>query len=125
MTVNPMRLLVPLDYGSAELTSLKKTISVNTPVLIDTFNASDYRSAEYLLQLTQGGSHTIVKAVMVWDLADIAISEYGNASIGGGVQYTIQGTHPPVGGTIELTFHCTTAATTPVSMKYSRVLFDS
>ena len=123
MTNNNYKFNVPIDFGSTEIGSFYKAISVSTPVLIDTINATDFRSAEYILQLSQGGNYSTTKTLLVWNLTDIAMNEYGNVSIGTDIDYTIDGSYQF--GNLELTITCPTANVTPVTIKYSRALFDS
>lgn len=112
-----------IDFDPAVLTADLKTISVTTPVLVDLFSSSLYRSAEYLLQLTQGSNYTITKLLVIHDGTDVAVSEYGYVAVGSAIDYVVSGGFAL--GNLELTITCSTANVTPVSLKFSRTLFDA
>ena len=112
-----------IDFDPALMDADLKTISVNTPVLFDSFTASAYRSGEYLLQLTQGTNYTVTKMLVIHDSADVSISEYGYVSVGSPIDYAVTGNFSV--GNLELTITCSTANVTPVSLKFSKTLFDA
>lgn len=112
-----------IDFDPAAITADLKTINVSTAVLIDSFTANSYRSAEYLIQLTQGTNYTITKVLLVHDGSDVAISEYGYVSVGSVIDYVLSGAFSA--GNLELTVTCSAANVTPVSLKFSRTLFDA
>lgn len=78
----------PSFTGSITLDSVSNTdttsttISSNIATTIDTINASTYRSAEYLVQVTQGAKQTISKIIMIHDGTTANISEYGLIELG-------------------------------------------
>ena len=112
-----------IDFDPALMDADLKTISVNTSVLFDSFTASAYRSGEYLLQLTQGTNYTVTKMLVIHDSADVSISEYGYVSVGSPIDYAVTGNFSV--GNLELTITCSTANVTPVSLKFSKTLFDA
>ena len=112
-----------IDFDPAVLTADLKTINVTTPVLVDAFSSSVYRSAEYLLQLTQGLNYAITKLLVIHDGTDVAVSEYGYVAVGSAIDYVVSGGFAV--GNLELTITCSTANVTPVSLKFSRTLFDA
>ena len=112
-----------IDFDPAIIDADLKTISVATPVLFDSFTASAYRSGEYLLQLTQGSNYTVTKMLVIHDSADVSISEYGYVSVGSPIDYAVTGNFSV--GNLELTITCSTANVTPVSLKFSKTLFDA
>ena len=112
-----------IDFDPALLTADLKTINVTTPVLVDSFSSSLYRSAEYLLQLTQGTNYTITKLLVIHDGSDVAVSEYGYVAVGTAIDYVVSGGFAV--GNLELTITCSTANVTPVSLKFSRTRFDA
>jgi hypothetical protein len=112
-----------IDFDPAAITADLKTISVTTPVLVDSWDSTGFRSAEYLIQLTQGTSYTITKLLLIHDGSDVAVSEYGYVSVGSAIDYAVSGTFSL--GNLELTITCATANVTPVSLKFSKTLFDA
>lgn len=112
-----------IEFDPATLDADLRTVSVNTPVLFDSFAASAYRSGEYLLQLTQGSNYTVTKMLVIHDSADVSISEYGYVSVGSPIDYAVTGNFSL--GNLELTITCSTANVTPVSLKFSKTLFDA
>lgn len=116
------KFLTPLEYGTAEIWSKQNTISVTTPVLIDSFAYSDYRSAEYIFQFSQFNSHTQTHLIIIHNDLDIAISEYGHIEIGDSIAYEFNASMSL--GNLELTVTCPQANVSPVSIKFSRTLFD-
>lgn len=112
-----------IDFDPAAITADLKTISVTTPVLIDSFSSASYRSAEYLLQLTQGSNYAITKILVVHDDSDVAFSEYGYVNVGSPIDYAFSGSFAV--GNLEVAITCSTANVTPVGLKFSRTLFDA
>ena len=112
-----------IDFDPALMDADLRTISVNTPVLFDSFAANAYRSGEYLLQLTQGSNYTVTKMLVIHDSSDVSISEYGYVSVGSAIDYAVTGNFSV--GNLELTITCSTANVTPVSLKFSKTLFDA
>lgn len=111
-----------LDLVETQISSKTTTISVTTPVLIDSFIAANYRSAEYILQFSQDTSHSISKFLIIHNGVDLAITEYGQVSIGNHIPYDFSGSFSL--GNLEITVACDNANVTPVDFKFSRVLFD-
>ena len=112
-----------LDLVETQITSKVTTIHVTTPVLIDSFAASSYRSAEYILQFSQGTNYSISKFLLIHNGSDLAITEYGQVSIGSNIPYDFSGSFAL--GNLEVTISCNNANVTPVDFKFSRVLFDA
>lgn len=112
-----------VDLSSATLKADSKLVNVATPVLVDSFNSSLYRSSEYLVQLTQGSNYAITRLLLLHDGADVATSEYGRVDIGSSIPFEVAGSFSS--GNLEVTFACPTANVTPVSLKFSRTLFDA
>lgn len=112
-----------LDLNEASMTAKVNTINVTTPLLIDSFVAADYRSAEYILQFSQGSlNYGMTKLMLIHDSTDVAISEYGHVEVGTPVPYTFNAAFSL--GNLEITIQCSNANITPVDLKFSRVLFD-
>ena len=111
-----------LDLNKAKITAEGNTIAVNTPVLIDTFDGTAYRSAEYLLQLSQAGNYTTSKILIIHNGINVSLTEYGTVSIGSDIQYDLSSSFS--GNNLELTLQCPQATIDIVTVKYSRTLFD-
>lgn len=74
-TATPKFSGVEFDYGS--ITSASVLITQNsTNTTIDTFTATDFTTAEYLVQAKQGTKMTSEKIMLMWDGSDASISEY-------------------------------------------------
>jgi hypothetical protein len=116
------KFLVSIDYGTTLLSSKSKVVSANTPLLLDSFDSTLFRSAEYLLQIEQNLNYVVTKMLLIHNDADVAIAEYATVGTGSDIQYTFNTSFNA--GDLELTVTCPTAATFPVNIKYSRVLFD-
>ena len=119
---NDIKNVAVVDFLATKIESNTTAIGVTTPVLFDSFSAISYRSAEYLFQLSQGTSYAQVKVLIIHDSTDVAVSEYAQVSIGPDITYTINGSFSL--GSLELTITCPTADLNPVTLKFSRVLFD-
>lgn len=112
-----------LDLNESQLTADVKNINVTTAFLIDSFSSSVYRSAEYILQFSQGSNYGMTKLMLIHDGADVAISEYGHVEIGTEIPYIFNASYSL--GNLEITITCSTANITPVDLKFTRTLFDS
>lgn len=122
MNSNDITNVAVLDFLATKLESDVQDISVTTPVMFDNFVANSYRSAEYLFQLSQASSYAQVKVLVIHNGTDVAVSEYAQVSIGPEIHYSIEGDFSL--GSLELTITCPTADLNPVTLKFSRVLFD-
>lgn len=112
-----------LDLNEASMTAKVSTINVTTPLLIDAFVANNYRSAEYILQFSQGSlNFSMTKLMLIHDGTDVAISEYGHVEVGTPIPYTFNAAFSL--GSLEITIQCSNSNITPVNLKFSRVLFD-
>lgn len=111
-----------LDMTQAALSAGSISIAVNLPVQFSAFSSTSYRSAEYLLQLSQGSSYAQTKALIIHNGVDVGISEYAQVGIGADIDYILDA--GIAGGNCEITISCPTAPVTPVTVKFSRVLFD-
>lgn len=112
-----------VDLSSAILKADSKVVNVTTPVLIDSFNSSLYRSGEYLVQLTQGTNYAITRLLLIHDGTDAAVSEYGHVEVGTSIPFSV--TVAFSGSNLELSASCSTASANPVTLKFSRTLFDA
>lgn len=116
------KFLAPIDYGSAMVSSVTKIITLTTPLLIDSFDINVYRSAEYLMQFSQGSDFVSTKLQVIHNGANISLGEYATIDVGTPVTYTFDAAISL--NNLELTVQCPLANITPVELKFSRVLFD-
>jgi hypothetical protein len=122
LTINGDVTADTLDLNKAKITAEGNSIAVNTPVLIDTFDGTIYRSAEYLLQLSQAGSYTTSKILIIHNGSNVSLTEYGTVSIGTEIDYDLSCSFS--GNNLELSLYCPEATVDLVTFKYSKTLFD-
>lgn len=100
-------------------TTSTSTITVNIATTIDTMSASSYRSAEYLVQVTQGTKYTTSKFILLHDGTTASISEYGILQFGSpSIPLTISATISA--GNVLLQATITDAATTNADIILTR-----
>ena len=112
-----------LDLNEAKISAYMNNISVTTAVLIDSFSTAMYRSAEYLVQFSQGTNYGITKVLIIHNGSDVAITEYGHVEIGSPILYDFSTNFSL--GNLELLVTFSEANITPVTIKFSRVAFDA
>ena len=112
-----------LDLTQAALSAGSLSVAVSLPVQFSSFSSSAYRSAEYLLQLSQSFSYAQTKVLIIHNGDDVGISEYAQVGIGADIEYSLDAVI--TGGNCEIMISCPTAPTHPVTVKFSRVLFDT
>jgi hypothetical protein len=117
-----MKFLSPIDYGRVTLSSIGQDISVLTPVLIDSFDVNTFRSAEYIIQITQDSNFVMTRLLVLQNSADICLSEYATVSTGSAIDYTFDASIHL--NSLELTISCPTANTFPLQVKLSKTVFD-
>ena len=66
--------------GAAAPTST--TITSTSPETISSFDATAYRTVEYIIQVSQGSAYTSLKALLVHDGTDAYLSQYAIINIG-------------------------------------------
>ena len=59
------------------------TVSTTSATTVNTLSSLTHRSAEYLVQVTQGSKQTVSKLVMIHDGTTASISEYAVIELGG------------------------------------------
>lgn len=102
--------------GSSGPTAVTTSITANTTTTIDTFSATTYRSAEYLVQITQGTKYTVSKVLLIHDGTTPTMTEYGVVEIGASrIPVTVSTTIS--GGNVLLQVTITDAATTNATVK--------
>lgn len=113
-----------LDLNEAQITASLNTISVTTPVLIDSFTSAGYRGAEYMFQFSSNGTDFgITKLILIHNETDVAITEYGHVEIGTAISYDFNASFSL--GNLELTVTCPAANVSPVGIKFTRTLIDA
>lgn len=76
-------------YSHAQTQSSTINLMTNVITTVDSFSISNFRSAEYNVQLNQGSKFTTVKAIVVHNNLDAGICEYGKIELGGSINYTL------------------------------------
>ena len=67
-----------LYFGTqTAVTGTTTTIATTTETVTDQFSTTEFRSAEYLVQITQGSSYQVSKILLVHDGTTPYITEYG------------------------------------------------
>jgi hypothetical protein len=92
------------------------TVATVTQTATDTISAAEFRSAEYLVQITQASTYQISKILLVHDGTTTYITEYGTVTSGGSVLGTLDADIS--GGNIRLLV--TMGSTTSASVKVAR-----
>ena len=113
--------VITLDSGTGELNTSTQTVSVNTVTTVDSFDKTVYRTAKYLIQVTQGSKYTSSEVLLVHDGTDSYLSEYAIIELGATrIPLTVSTTTS--GGNVLLRVTVTDAATTNAVVKVARTL---
>lgn len=92
------------------------SITSNSATIINSISASTYRSAEYLIQVSQGSKYTVSKIIMIHDGTTAHITEYSLIELGASrIPLTISGTIS--GGNVVLEATITDASSTNATVK--------
>lgn len=95
------------------------TVNANTATTIDSVSATTYRSAEYLVQVTQGSKYTISKLIMIHNGTTANVTEYAVIELGASrIPLTVSATIS--GGNVLLQATITDAASTNATVKVVR-----
>jgi hypothetical protein len=104
-----------VTYGNTLLASYSSGVLTTTsPVTLDSFSTSTYRSAKYFCQVTSGTNSVHISEISVFHAGGISyINEYGIS-----INNTILGVYDAtiVGGNLNITFTPSTTAATVVKM---------
>lgn len=112
---------ITLDSGTGELNTSTQTVSVNTVTTVDSFDKTVYRTAKYLIQVTQGSKYTSSEVLLVHDGTDSYLSEYAVIELGATrIPLTVSTTTS--GGNVLLRVTVTDAASTNAVVKVARTL---
>lgn len=111
---------ITLD-STSELNTSTQSVSINTITTVDSFDKATYRTAKYLIQITQGSKYTASEVLLIHDgtssyISEYAIIELGESRIPVVVSTSISGSNVILGVTI------TNAASTNATVKIARTL---
>jgi hypothetical protein len=102
--------------GGGGLTTTSTAIGVNTPVVIESFAVSASRTAEAIIQITQGTDYYSSKVLLIHDGTNVKITEYAILeSTVGAIPLTISADIS--GSNVELLAEITDAGTTNATAK--------
>lgn len=112
---------ITLDSGTGELNTSTQTVNVNTITTVDSFDAGTYRTAKYLVQVTQGSKYTSSEVLLAHDGSDSYLSEYAVIELGGSrIPLTVS--TGISGGNVLLRVTVTDAVSTNAVVKVARML---
>ena len=111
---------ITLD-STSEFNTSTQLVTANTTTTVDSFDKTTYRTAKYLMQITQDSKYTSSEALLVHDgtnsyMSEYAVIEIGEPRIPVTVSTTISGSDVILGVTI------TDAASTNATVKIARTL---
>ncbi len=112
---------ITLDSGTGELNTSTQLVTVNTVTTVDSFDKTVYRTAKYLVQVTQGSKYTTSEVLLVHDGTDSYLSEYAVIELGGTVIPLTVSTSISAGNVL-LRVTITDAASTNATVKVARTL---
>jgi len=73
---------ITLDSGTGELNTSTQAVTVNTATTVDSFDKTVYRTAKYLIQVTQGSKYTTSEVLLAHDGTTSYMSEYAVIELG-------------------------------------------
>jgi hypothetical protein len=112
---------ITLDSGTGELNTSTQLVTVNTVTTVDSFDKTVYRTAKYLVQVTQGSKYTTSEVLLVHDGTDSYLSEYAVIELGGTVIPLTVSTSISAGN-VFLRVTITNEASTKANVKVARTL---
>jgi hypothetical protein len=112
---------ITLDSGTGELNTSTQVVTVNTVTTVDSFDKTVYRTAKYLVQVTQGSKYTTSEVLLAHDGTDSYLSEYAVIELGGTVIPLTVSTSISAGNVL-LRVTITDAASTNATVKVARTL---
>ena len=112
---------ITLDSGTGELNTSTQAITLNTVTTVDSFDKTVYRTAKYLVQVTQGSKYTTSEVLLAHDGTTSYLSEYAVIELGGTVIPLTVSTSIS-GSNVLLRVTITDAATTSATVKVARTL---
>lgn len=112
---------ITLDSGTGELNTSTQVVNVNTVTTVDSFAKATFRSAKYLVQVTQGTKYTTSEVLLAHDGTDSYMSEYAVIELGASrIPMTV--TTSISGSNVLLRVTITDAASTNATVKVARTL---
>lgn len=112
---------ITLDSGTGELNTSTQLVNVNTITTVDSFAKATYRSAKYLVQVTQGSKYTTSEVLLAHDGTDSYMSEYAVIELGASrIPMTVSTSIS--GSNVLLRVTITDAASTNATVKVARTL---
>ena len=112
---------ITLDSGTGELNTSTQVVTVNTVTTVDSFDKTVYRTAKYLVQVTQGSKYTTSEVLLAHDGTTSYLSEYAVIELGGTVIPLTVSTSISAGNVL-LRVTITDAASTNATVKVARTL---
>jgi hypothetical protein len=112
---------ITLDSGTGELNTSTQLVNVNTITTVDSFAKATYRSAKYLVQVTQGSKYTTSEVLLAHDGTDSYMSEYAVIELGAS-RIPITVSTSISGSNVLLRVTITDAASTNATVKVARTL---
>jgi trimeric autotransporter adhesin len=112
---------ITLDSGTGELNTSTQAITLNTTTTVDSFDKTVYRTAKYLVQVSQGSKYTTSEVLLAHDGTTSYLSEYAVIELGGTVIPLTVSTSISAGNVL-LRVTITDAATTSATVKVARTL---
>jgi hypothetical protein len=112
---------ITLDSGTGELNTSTQLVNVNTVTTVDSFAKATFRSAKYLVQVTQGTKYTTSEVLLAHDGTDSYMSEYAVIELGASrIPMTVSTSIS--GSNVLLRVTITDAASTNATVKVARTL---
>ena len=112
---------ITLDSGTGELNTSTQAVTVNTATTVDSFDKTVYRTAKYLIQVTQGSKYTTSEVLLAHDGTDSYLSEYAVIELGASrIPLTVSTSISASNVLLRVTI--TDAASTSATVKVARTL---
>lgn len=112
---------ITLDSGTGELNTSTQVVNVNTVTTVDSFAKGTFRSAKYLVQVTQDNKYTTSEVLLAHDGTDSYMSEYAVIELGASrIPMTVSTSVS--GANVLLRVTITDAASTNATVKVARTL---
>ena len=107
--------------STGELNTSTQVVNVNTITTVDSFSKTAYRTAKYLIQVTQGSKYTSSEVLLAHDGTDSYMSEYAVIELGASrIPLTVSTSISS--GNVLLRVTITDAASTNATVKVARTL---
>lgn len=111
-----------LDLDEVSHTASTTHITNTSVFTLDTFDVNQYRSVEYVLQMSQASNFLTTRVILIHDSANAAITEYATISLGADIDYDLSVLFS--GTNISLQITCYGIGSDPIDVIASRILFD-